>query len=68
MKITLELYDKTYSVEGASDDLMGSDIVELFTRLMVVAGFSPSIIRLPEDDGRYEYVAEDEVVVKKDEG
>ncbi len=67
MKITLELYDKTYSVEGASDDLMGNDIVELFTRLMVVAGFSPSIIRLPEDDGRYEYVAEDEVVVKKDE-
>lgn len=67
MKITLELYDKTYSVEGASDDLMGNDIVELFTRLMVVASFSPSIIRLSEDDGRYEYVAENEVVVKKDE-
>lgn len=65
MKITLELYDKTYSVEGVSDDLMGVYIVELFTRLMVVAGFSPSIIRLPEDEGRYEYVGENEEVVER---
>lgn len=68
VKITLEMYGNKYSVETDNSDALADGLIELFTRLLVVAGFSPSVIRLPEDEGRYEYVGEnEEVVERKDE-
>ena len=65
VKITLEMYGNKYSVETADSDMMGNDLIELFSRLLVAVGFPPSIIRLPEDEGRYEYVGENEEVVER---
>lgn len=65
MKMVLEMNDAAYSVEMRNDDMSGSDLIELFSRLMVVAGYPPSVIRLPEDEGHYEYVGENEEVIER---
>lgn len=65
MKIALELHNTRYTVESDGDDFDGNELKELFSRIMVVAGYSPSVIEL-DDGGEYEYVAEDEIVVKKE--
>lgn len=65
MKIALELHNTRYTVESDGDDFDGNELKELFSRIMVVAGYSPSVIELG-DGGEYEYVAEDEIVVKKE--
>lgn len=68
MKIELEMYGATYIAEMQNDDVTGDDLIELFSRLMVTAGYPPSVILLPGDDeGRYEYIAEDEEIVKRKE-
>lgn len=70
MKITLELYDNRYTVETINpkqNDFNGEELKELFSRLMVVAGYSPSVIDLESDSGGYEYVGEDEIIIKKEE-
>lgn len=70
MKITLELYDNRYTVETINpkqNDFNGEELKELFSRLMVAAGYSPSVIDLESDSGGYEYVGEDEIIIKKEE-
>lgn len=61
MKLTLEMYDKTYSIESSSNDFNANELLEDFSRLMVVAGYPPNVI-LPADGGRYEceYKEDDE--------
>ena len=63
MKITLELYGNVYTIEAPKEDYLGDELVGLFSRLLVTAGFSPSII--PTPNGEYLFVGEDEKVVKK---
>lgn len=68
MKLTLELYDERYTVETINpkqNDFNGDEMKELFSRLLVVAGFGASVLELGEG-GRYEYVDNDEIVVKKE--
>ena len=67
MKIELEMYGATYIAEMQNDEMTGEDVMELFSRLLVTAGYPPSVIRLPDDDGHYEYIAEDEEIVKRKE-
>lgn len=66
MKLTLELYDKKITAEENSDEHTAQQLKELFSRLLVVAGYSPSVIE-DQDGGRYEYLEDDEVVVKSPE-
>lgn len=66
MKITFTFYDVTYSVETKSDDYESRELKEIFSRILVVAGFPPSIIDDPEG-GSFQYVAEDEIVIKRAE-
>lgn len=63
MKITVEHYNRKYSIE-VEDDLDANTLKDHFNRLLVLAGFSPSVIDF-RDGGRYEYVGEDEEVTKK---
>lgn len=68
MKMTLELYDQRYIVETLNpkqNDFDSGELKELFTRIMVMAGFGPSVLD-PEDGGHYEYVGDDEIVIKKE--
>lgn len=68
MRMELEIHGATYIAEVQNDDMTGDDVMELFSRLLVVAGYPPSVILLPGDDeGRYEYIAEDEEIVKRKE-
>lgn len=64
MKITLELYNEKYTAESEQNDYKGNELKEIFSRMMVLAGYPPSVIEL-DDGGRYEYLSEDEVVIKK---
>ncbi len=66
MKITLELYDTRYTVENDQNGQNAAELKDIFSRILVAASFPPSVIEL-EDGGRYEYVGEDEIVVKKEE-
>lgn len=52
MKITLESYDHTYTFESQADDFTAEELKEQFSRLLVLAGYSPSVIELA-DGGRY---------------
>ena len=62
MRITLRLYDTEYTIEQKGDDSTSDELKELFSRLLVTAGFAPSVIEL--DDGKYGFIADDEMVVK----
>lgn len=64
MKLTLEMYGNIYTVETDHDDMNSDELKEIFSRLLVQATFSPSVID-PEDGGSFQYVSEDEKVVKK---
>lgn len=67
MRIALELYDSNYEVETEQDDLSGNEIIDLFERLLVAAGYPPSVITNDEDNGNYQFVGNDEMVVKKED-
>lgn len=62
MRITLSLYGAEYTIERKCEDMMADELKELFSRLLVVAGFSPSVIEL--EDGKYGFIDDDEMVVK----
>jgi hypothetical protein len=64
MKITLENYNAKYIFEDNDNDHSASYIKDIFSRMLVVAGFSPSVIECIEG-GSYEYVDADEIVIKK---
>lgn len=66
MKITFTSYDATYSVETKSDDYDARELKEIFSRILVASGFPPSVIDEP-DGGSFQYVAEDEIVIKREE-
>ena len=44
MKITLELYDTKCTVEDPNEEHTAGELKEMFSKLMVQAGFSPSVI------------------------
>ena len=67
MKITLELYGTRYSAEHESDEYRADELKDLFSRLLVVAQFPPSVIQADEDGGKYMYVGENEAVISKEE-
>lgn len=52
MRITLESYNHTYTFESQADDFTAEDLKEQFSRLLVLAGFAPSVIELA-DGGKY---------------
>ena len=68
MKIILEMNNCRYTYESPYEDADSGTLKEMFSRLLVLAGFSPAVIDL-EDEGSYQYVGEDEEVrkAKKDE-
>lgn len=67
MKMTLEQWGVRYTVETEQEDHGSNELKDMFNRLLVQAGFPPSVITLPEGTGSYEYVGSDEVIVKKEE-
>lgn len=62
MRITLSLYGAEYTIEQSGEDSSANELKELFSRLLVVAGFCPSVIELEE--GKYVFIDDDEMVVK----
>ena len=66
MKIVFEQYNTRYTVEDDIDSHSAQELKEIFSKILVQAGFAPSVIE-NEDGGCYEYVADDEIVVKKEE-
>ena len=68
MRITLEQYESTYEVEIEQEDMSAGDLVELFTRILVVAGYPPSVI-IPKDDekGSYQFVRPDETIIRREQ-
>lgn len=66
MRITFENYNIRYGVEAESEDYTGEELKSLFSRLLVVAGFSPTVIE-PEEGGTIRYVGDDEVIISREE-
>lgn len=64
MKMLLQLHGAEYSIEKEGSDYYADELKEMFSRLLVCAEFPPSAIEL-KDGGRYEYIEDDEVVIKK---
>ena len=67
MKLTYESYGVRYTVETDRDDHDAGELKDIFSRILVQAGFNPSVIELEDDEGGYQYVGEDEIVVKREE-
>lgn len=65
MKMLLQLHGAKYSIEKEGNDYYADELKEMFSRLLVCATFPPSVIE-SDDGGRYEYVEEDEVIIKKE--
>lgn len=53
MKITLEMHDAKYTYESNSDEYTANEMKEIFSRMLVQATYSPSVIDL-SDGGHYE--------------
>ena len=64
MKIIFEHYDMRYTIEGGEQDYDANELKRLFERMLVAAGYPPSVIEF-EDGSSYEWVGENEIVVKK---
>lgn len=54
MKIILEHYDEKYIVESQANDYNSKEMKERFNRLLVMAGYPPSV--LEEEGGHWEWV------------
>ena len=65
MKITLEMHNYKHSYESEYEDFNAMELKEAFERLMVCAGYPPSVINL--EDGKYEFVGENEQIVRKED-
>ena len=65
MKIVFEQYGTRYTVEDDIDSHDSHELKEIFSKILVQAGFAPSVIEC-EEGGEYQYVGEDEIVVKKE--
>ena len=52
VEITLTHHGRTYKAVGLNWDCTANEMIEVFTRLMVVDGFSPNVI-IPADGGRF---------------
>jgi hypothetical protein len=61
MKITLEIYSKNYSIESKADDYRAEELKQLFSALLVCAGYPPDVLTT-EDGGHYncEYVGQND--------
>lgn len=65
MKLALEMHKVRYMIEDDVDDYNSREMKEYFTRLLVAAGFPPSVID-DEEGGEWRYVENDEVVIKQE--
>lgn len=52
MIITLEMYNTKYSVETQNDDCTAEELIEIFSRILVAAGYSPDVI-INRDGSKY---------------
>lgn len=50
MIITLELNGYEYSCETPHDDMTAQEIKGIFSRMLVVAGYHPNVIELPDGE------------------
>lgn len=59
MKITIEVRKEIYSFESSNNDYTSDQMKEVFTRMLVLCGYSPDAIETA-DGGRYEckYIGE----------
>lgn len=53
MKLRLEMYNKVYTIESEEDGFTDGEMKEMFSMLLVQAGYSPETIELA-DGGHYE--------------
>lgn len=65
MKIIFEQRNTRYIVEDDIDYHTADELKRIFSRILVQATYSPSVIDC-EDGGSYEYVGDDEIIVKKE--
>lgn len=65
MKITLEYYDNKYTVE-CPDDYTADKVKDIFSRMLVQAGYPPSVID-NQEGGCWVYLGENEMVVERKE-
>ena len=61
----LEIYNYKHSYESDCEEFTAQELKEAFERLLVCAGFPPSIIELEE--GKYEFVGENERIVRRED-
>lgn len=59
MKITIQVRKEIYSFESSSDDYTSDQMKEVFTKMLLLCGYPPSVIETA-DGGRYEckYIGE----------
>lgn len=50
-EIILKLYGNEYSIKGFSNDTNSSELLDIFKRLMVSAGYGPQVLN--NEDGHY---------------
>lgn len=66
MKLIFESYGTRYTVETNQDDYNSGELKEIFNRMLVQAGFPPNVVDNLENGGRYEYLGDGEIVIKKE--
>lgn len=65
MKLIYEAYGVRYTVEDNRNDHNAGELKEIFSKILVQAGYAPSVIDV-EEGGEYRYVGEDEIVIKQE--
>lgn len=49
MKIIFEHYNVSYSIEDKREDYLSDELIDMFTRLLVTAGFNSSLLKDNEE-------------------
>lgn len=64
MKISIDSYGTTYEIITKQDDYDAGELKEMFSRLLVLAGYPPSVMVDKDDSGIYAWLENDETIIK----
>ena len=56
ISISITMHGRKHTIEGINWDADAEELIDIFLRLLIGAGFCPDVLNRAEDDGHWEFV------------
>lgn len=64
--IELKIDGETHRTTLAHDEMFADELIDKFCRLLVCAGYPPTVLNIDDEDGRWLWLHNDEQIVPKE--